>query len=340
MPEDGYLSKFRATLIGAAIADALSFPFKDYSRIFLRSLARPITDEYTRHADGLHVTGQYTDDTQSCVAVIGAILEAGKIDCETVADYLVPLWRDLTVVDPDHSLTRAMRPLVKGVTDWHDSGLDSGHAESGAVSRAIPVGLWDAYQPERIPSDAEAAMLVTHTDPRVLGAAAGIAAVIAHNLTNEEIVLGVLLDSIAGAVGRFHGPLAEAVEDMPHLLCQTETRAGEIIESKLADESYPAREDGLGDYVVPVFLYSLYQFLKAPMDFTKSVTGAITVGGNMGTTATLTGAFSGSHVGMDGIPATLANNLARREELLEAVDDFLKANLEAISAQSMEEGVS
>ena len=333
-------SRFQAALLGSAVADALAYPHKDYSRTFLISLARPITTQFVAHPDGRVAAGETTDDTAAIVAVVRSILEAGEVDGETVADYLIPLWRDLDVVDADPGVTAAMRRLVKGMTIWSDSGHCEGHAEGGGVSRAIPVGMWharslatvpgrpesttdDSERVDRIARDAATVLRITHNDPRVLGAGAGVAAAVAGVVAVEEIHLGTLLDRIGSAVETFCPPLARSVEDLPRILSQTDVKARELIESLLLDERYPPRRDGLGDYAVPVFLLALYNFLKAPTDYARAVEKSIQLGGNAGTAATITGALVGAHVGLERIPEQLLGNLAGRSDLMELSDDLL-----------------
>src|SRR5690606_35993916 len=117
-----YASRTTAVFLGVAIADALSFPLIDYSRRFLHVVPRSLTSEYTPHASGEHPIGQFSAETQSLPAVARAISDARGGDARTIAEFLVPLWRDLLVIAPDPSTSEAMQGLVRGVVSDEQSG--------------------------------------------------------------------------------------------------------------------------------------------------------------------------------------------------------------------------
>ncbi|MBN1442610.1 MAG: ADP-ribosylglycohydrolase family protein [Planctomycetes bacterium] len=327
-------SRFRAAFLGAAVGDALGFPYKDYSRGFLESVARPLTESFERDARGCFPPGQITDETQTALAVSRAILEGGEVRGDLVVDYLIPLWRDLTVVDADPDTSEAMHELVRGAVDWRESGLPAGRASCGALSRAIPVGLWDCASPERIPRDAERVTRVTHNDPRVVGAGAGLAAAIASNLVSDELILGPFLDRVSQAAGAFHEPLAEAVLDVPRLLSQSDLRAREIIESVLADPLYLPRDDGVSDYVIQPFFLALYHFLKTPNSFEETVSLCLRLGGRVDALLAAAGALAGSFNGMEAIPASLIEHLVSVEDIREAAGDLLIARERPVAARA------
>jgi ADP-ribosylglycohydrolase len=338
-------SRYRGTLLGAAIADALAFPLRNYSRNFLLSVAQPLTREYQSPPDGFHPRGQTTDDTQGWIAVIDAVLEQGGFEPDAssarlVVDHLIPLWRDLRVIDGDPDTTEVMQRIVRGITVWNGAALPPGRATAGAVTRAIPLGLWDCRSAEEIPSHVETVVRVTHEDPRVLAVAAGVAAAIATNVCAEELILGQLLDAVAGASSRFDAGVAEAVLDMPRFLSQTDRRALEMILDARADLAYPPPDDGLGDYVVPVLLLALYEFLKEPQDYEKAVDRSLRLGGQLSTVAALTGALSGSFIGAANLPRRLVADLlendaiqSRADQLYELRRRVLRASREAAEGE-------
>ena len=102
---DTLRSKYLGAIMGAAVGDALAFPLRNYSRNFLASVAHPLAEELQTCPDGFTPLGQTTGDTQCCNAVITSILERGDLraDAESaklLAEHLIPLWRDMSVVDP------------------------------------------------------------------------------------------------------------------------------------------------------------------------------------------------------------------------------------------------
>jgi len=317
---DTLRSKYLGAILGAATADALAFPLKDYSRNFLASVAHPLTDELQAAPDGFTPLGQYTGDTQCCNAVITSILERGDLQpdegsAELFVEHLIPLWRDMNIVDPASDNTAAMNLVVKGITEWNEAALPPGHASSGCLTRAIPIGLWHCKNPEEIPAQVETLVAISHQDARVHAATASLATFIAYNVSHEELILGDILDEISAAAGKFDENFAGAISDLPKILSQTDHRALEMILEICPDDEYPPSRDGLTDYVVPVLFLALRQFLNNPQSFDDALDRILRLGGNMSTIASITGALCGSHLGMDNIPGNLVDNLLEKEEI-------------------------
>ncbi len=319
-------SRFRGALLGCAVGDALGFPYQDYSRSFMRSLLEPLTSGFVRHHSGFYPLGQYTDDTQEATAVVNSIIEAGGINGQIVAEHLIPLWRDQLVVDRSPSCTEAMDRLLKGEATWSRSGLPVGRVENCSLPRALPVGLWDHAHLDALPGDVEVTTLISHQDPRVVASAAAMAASVAYNVVADDLILGSFLDQAAGAAGRFYGALAEQILDFPNILSQREYRAfewfGEFSAGALGEHPYPF-DEGVAENALYTALAVLYFFLKNPFDFERAVESALRAGGDVDTTAALTGAISGGLLGSEAIPAQLANSVLDHSSIQDRADRLL-----------------
>ena len=321
--------RYLATLLGAAVGDALAYPFQDYSRTFLLSVAKPLVESYEGHVRGLHPEGQFTDDTQSWVALVESVLERGcfeadEVTAEEFVSHLIPLWRDMTVIDADPGCTAVLQEIARGNCEWNEAALGPGRAGCGALTRGLPIGLWHCKDVAAIPASVETVVGVTHTDPRVLAATAGIAAGVAHNVVSEEIILGQLLDQVAAAAAEFSGEVAEAVIDMPRVLSQTDNRALEFIWLQCADEEYPPRPDGTANYCVPILLTAVYEFLKSPQDFERALDRTLRLGGDLCTVASVTAALSAGWLGLDAVPRCLLDQLVEGRELAELAERFFQ----------------
>jgi ADP-ribosylglycohydrolase len=313
-------SRFRGAILGAAVADALALPYQHYSRRFLQSFASPLTLAFAEHHSGFHPRGQYSDDTQTLLATIEAIVETGAVSGEAIAFRLASLARDNLFIDPDPSLIEALRRLESGPAAWQDAGLEPGRAEASPASRAVPIALWDSEDLEALGDDVALSTRITHRDARSMAAAAAAAAAIAVNSHTEELVLGEFLDRVAAPVARFDVGLGEAILDFPRVLSQREGRVLRHFESLFPDDRYLATGDGASEYAIPAVLMALYYFLKHPYSYERTVEGCLRVGGNIDTIALLGGAMSGALVGEEGIPEHLAANLHGAEQVARAAD--------------------
>ena len=322
-------SKYLGALLGAAVGDALAFPLRDYSRNFLASVAQPLTEKLQASPDGFTPLGQHTGDTQCCLALITSTLERGNLEAEPASaevfvEHLIPLWRDMSIIDPASDNSVAIGSIVKGITEWNGAALPPGHAGSGCLSRAIPIGLWHCKTPRKIPAQVETLVTISHQDPRVLAATAAVATFIAYNARQPELILGDILDESCEAAGRFDDKVADAISDLPRILSQTDRGALEMILQICPDEDYPPSQDGLTDYVVPVLFLALQQFLNNPQSFDEALDRILRLGGNMSTIASITGALCGSHLGIDGIPGNLVDNLLEKGEIHRNANEFFE----------------
>ena len=94
---------------------------------------------------------------------------------------------------------------------------------------------------------------------------------------------------------------------------------------------------GISPFVVGSVLWSLYAFLRHPDDYMAAVCTAIAVGGDVDTTAAMTGAIAGARVGLHGIPAELARLLTDQGdwtyvELCELAQDARRLKVDGSTA--------
>jgi ADP-ribosylglycohydrolase len=318
-------SRFRGTLLGAATADALALPHLHYSRAFLRSLASPMAREYVSHPSGRHPAGQYSSLTQEMMAVVASILDEGEVSGEAIASHLTPLWRDQVLIERDAGSVAPMERLVSRSVSWQTAANEVGHAEAAPACRVVPVALWRPTDVEALQRGVVDAVTITHRDPRVLAAAAAMAAAIAVNSRTEELILGPFLDRVAGAAERFDAVVAEAILDFPRTLSMSENRAIRHFESLCPDDRYPPSDEGLGSYCVPAALLAVYYFLRSPYRFEKTVESCLRLGGHMHVPAFFAGAISGALNGEDGLPDPLLQGLVGWREIAEAADTLERA---------------
>jgi ADP-ribosylglycohydrolase len=96
--------------------------------------------------------------------------------------------------------------------------------------------------------------------------------------------------------------IAEALGQLPHWAMEPPQRAVSLIAHVGTEPSYTADWDGISPFVTPSVLWSLYSVLRSPAGYWGAICTAIEVGGDVDTTAAMTGAIAGASVGLSGIP--------------------------------------
>ena len=321
-------ARFRGALLGMVVGDALAFPVYGRSREFAQTQMETVTSGLVREESEFHPLGQNSDDAQTALRVGSAILESGCVDGQTIAEHLAPLWRDHIVVGSPPGTARVMEDFIVGRTTVENCGQPVGRINGDALPRAIPVGLWCLDTPEAVSSASRVCTSVTHQDARVQASAAGIAAAVAYNASVDEVVLGVLLDRVAVAAGRFHGETSDWIRDFPRLLSITERRVFDEFSEFAARQS--GREPaaftaGVPDDALFLFLLSLYYFLKAPFDLTKALGSALGVGGEVTTLCAIVGGLGGAFLGEGALSKRLLEDVGAATQATEIADELAAA---------------
>lgn len=311
-------SRFQGALMGLALGDALAFPFKGHSRTFLSTIPDILAHGFTRHPSGFHPAGQITDETQAARLTARAILERGGVCGDTLAELMIPAWRDGHVVDSGLECQEVLQTLIRGRTTAENSGLEAGAMASDALTRAVPVGLLRAGDPEALVRDLGPVIGLTHRDPVVLASASALGAAISFCVESREIFLGSFLDAISGAARSFHEGFADLIDDFPRLLSMTPYRALEQMARLLRALYIEVPRDWWGRLppLAPLQgLVSLYLFLRSPFRPGRTLTSALHAGGEITTTCALCGALAGALLGNDAWPEELESSLESRVEI-------------------------
>ena len=312
--------RFRGTLVGGALGDALGFPYEGSSRSYMVALGQKLVEGFERHRSGYFPAGQFSDDTQMTLATVEAILTARDLDGATVAEAFIPLWRENRIVGRSEVCTEAIQRLIDGSADWTRSGAEPGHADSSAAMRAAPIGLWDYDNQELIAEHAALIGGITQRDTRAQAGAAAVAAAVAYNMTHREVILGDFVDLVADTSGALDPGFAHHVRELPRLLALPEAAAIEQISVLgLEDPPLEARE-GIPVAVVPTVTMALYGFLRSPSEYLSAVHRCLLAGGNVDSTASIVGAISGAMNGIDELPDTLVLALPRAGTILHLAD--------------------
>ncbi len=108
------------------------------------------------------------------------------------------------------------------------------------------------------------------------------------------------------------GTVEETVGDALNLLPRWIELAPDNVVARIIDAGQPDfrhGHEGISPFVTESVLWSLYAFLRTPDDFTGAIHTAIIAGGDVDTTAAMTGAIAGARNGLEAIPPALVERL-------------------------------
>jgi ADP-ribosylglycohydrolase len=316
--DDDLRDRFRATLLGCAIGDALGFPFEGAAP---EALARvpELAEDFRPRPRGRYARGQYTDDTQMTLALAASIAEEGKVDGRAVAQRFAQLWREGIILEASETTTEAIKRVIRG-KPWMSSGAEVGNAENCAAVRAAPIGLWHFDRPSKVARDAEIQGVITHKDPRALAGAGAMAAGVALALEGTEPAPRRFCAAVGEAAASQSAEFAELLQELPRLL-KWEVRSAVSTIARMGREAgEPGEWPGISSFVVPSVVLALYAFLREPNDFRACMRLALRAGGDVDSTCAMAGALSGAYLGMAGLPARLRRGVLHAEVIVEIAD--------------------
>lgn len=281
-------SRFVGAILGAAVGDALGASYEGASGGTLRKV-KDLTSAY--RPIGGYPVGQYTDDTQLTLAIAGSLAERGALDGEDIARRFCELWRSGGIVGQGASCHEAVTKMLRGECSWRDAGTEEGRAGNGAAMRAGPLGLWFYDNPGAIPGAAALTSSITHKDARAAAGCAAVAGAVAYLVPREGLDEAEFIGAAAGAAESLNSEFSSLIRRLPLWLKASEEEAR--FEIAAAGWRRPEeRLDFITPFVVPTVLISLFHFLKSPRDFLGSIRRVIGSGGDVDTTASITGAIS------------------------------------------------
>jgi len=192
--------------------------------------------------------------------------------------------------------------------------------------RAGPIGLLYHDDPEGLVWAATEQGIMTHADPRCSGGAIAIAGAVALALRGHPVEPAPFLAHLAELAEEVEPRFAACLRRLERWLpLPPEEAVTRISEEGLEPE--PAHTwRGLSPFVVGSVLWSLYSFLRSPDDYRETIRTAISVGGDVDTTAAMAGAISGTRLGLAAVPPNLSRCLTDRgtwglAELIELADE-------------------
>ena len=313
--------RFRATLLGAAIGDALGFPYEGASPATLARI-RNIADDFSIRSRGRLSKGRFSDDTQLMLAIAESILIAGKIDGRTVAARIAQLWFEGQILYADPVCTEAVERFLQGMP-WMSAGSAIGMATNSAAVRAAPIGLFHFDTIEKIPRDAEIQGVVTHKDPRSLAGGAAMAAAVAISL-GDPLPADTFCLRVAAVVRALDPELSRHIEQLPQLISFEPEAAARVISNAGLSPLLPKDCRGISNFVYPSVLMALYGCLRSRGDFRTCMELILRAGGDTDSVACMAGALMGAQFGCGVIPSRLGKGVFDGPRIVQTADALFK----------------
>lgn len=284
-------------LIGTCVGDSLGYVIEGQTP----EQCALYVDKRIRGGDLEGWSGQYSDDSQFTRELMQSIVACGTFNPTDYARRICALFVEDRIIGPGMGAIAAARLLAEGVP-WYDAGTPAPSAGNGTAMRVAPLGVFYAKDHAALLSSAREQALITHLDPRCSAGAvaiAGAAALASDNPTEDPAAFVPFLQEWC----RDDDPiLADAItclpewRSMPHEWVRgTVKKIGDVPE-------HWGHKQGIPPFVTQSVLWSLYAFFCYPGDYVEAVSTAISGGGDVDTTAAMTGALCGARMGLSAIP--------------------------------------
>ena len=314
--------RFRGTLLGAAVGDALGAQFEGVN-IIKRSALEELMEE-PRNL-------RYTDDTHMMLGLASSLVECGGFNGHHMANlfarnYFAEPWRGYGSGPP-----QVFKLIVQGVP-WHKASSllfgGSGSYGNGAAMRVAPAGLLKYRDLDLVVRIANQSGMITHS----------------HELGMEGAVLQAcavaLLLQQPESTDLDHGAFLAALRKFVRtpIFHQKMEQITLLLPGTSRTDVVAALGNGIASYeAIPAALYS---FLCHAGSFTDAVTYAISLGGDTDTIACMTGALSGAYLGEQSIPAVWRDRVEGAARLRELADALFSMATSAVSKPLTEEKVN
>jgi poly(ADP-ribose) glycohydrolase ARH3 len=303
--------RFRGTLLGTAVGDALGAPFEGQHQVDPARLEAWAHDQAPL---------RWTDDTHMTIGVAESLLQRSGFDQGHMAQHLAKIWRAEPWRGYGAGPPQVFTAMATGVP-WRQaaSALFGGQGShgNGAAMRVAPTALLTAPDLKRAQALARASAQLTHTHELGQQGAALQACTAAWLLDADPASAHTDPIAFAAALLAAVRPTAPAPQYQQRLdaLAQgvghwsTQEAVAALGTGVQAVESVPA---------------ALFALLRHPSSFADAVSLAVSLGGDTDTIAAMTGALAGALLGASAIPAAWQARLEQADRLAALADSLLR----------------
>ncbi len=296
--------QFTGCLIGKCVGDAVGYPIEGQTP----QQCREYIDRCIRLGAFDNWSGQYSDDSQLARELVQSIVTCGTFDPIHYARHVCALFAENRIVGPGMGATAAAKLLALGVP-WYQAGTPAPSSGNGAAMRVAPLGLFYCRDHDTLVVAARDQARVTHQDPRCHAGAIAIAGATALAAQQTRADPAVFLPLIAAWCREDDPFLAEAIGQIPEWRNEESDRVRQIVKTIGIVPDHWGHREGIPPFVTQSVLWALYAFTCKPDDYTEAICLAISGGGDVDTTAAMTGAMCGARLGLSAVPEHWARQI-------------------------------
>ncbi len=290
------LSKFRGSLIGLAIGDALGRDVEGLSFEGIREKFGYINDL---------INDEWTDDTEQALILAESICSTLYFSPEDFSKRLKEL-KLTKFYGPTSS--KAIKKLKSGVS-WRESGVVSD--TDGSAMRVTPIGLVYHFNYNLVEKYAVISSIITHRGSAAIAGAVAVAIAVSCAVNEDEEIL----EEVIKRSERYDLLLSEKIEYAYQIKNKSlEKAVKEIGTSIMAFDAVP---------------FAFYCYFSSET-FEESVLKAVNAGGDTDTIAAITGAIKGAEMGLNKIPGRF-KRIRDYERILEIADRLYDTYLKIAS---------
>ena len=312
-------SKFRGTLLGAAVGDSMGMCVEelpiDEVVLHYGGEIRELCEPHPASPASFLKAGETSSEFEIVKIVAESLAEKGRLDVRDILERYIE-WSEKeelhNYVDPSFLL--AIEALKEG------REIERGGSSIEGALPAIPLGMFHYTNPPLAVEGTKAVVMLTHRNEFVLDAASVIAVSVSECLQSRFY----LKDEYKYFIELLKTFVEK--EETKYYLDRVK-----ILLDKDAPYEEAIEELGNGSFALEAMSQALFIFLKTPENTENAIIHAVNSYGNYGgdtdSIALLTGAFAGAYNGEESIPAIWKTKLKQYREIVELADKLYKVAL-------------
>jgi ADP-ribosylglycohydrolase len=311
VPEEVLADRYRGTLLGVAVGNALGIPVEGASR----SSIRRKWPQGVAEIDAGERARPWDDDIAQTMLLAEALLARPELDLDDLGARFLRWSREngrgmgMLVGEVMSGLAKGRSVLEAARSAWEVTGWSS--AGNGAVMRCAPVTLAHRRSGANLVRTARTSALVTHYDPRCEWSVVALTVALCFAVSGRALDLGELAGSLQKVEGTDKGEAAveqvvEAVRAVP---------AASLDDLELDDPM------DMG-YTLKAMQVGLW-CLDRDGDFQSLLSEVVSFGGDADTNGAVAGAVLGARHAAAGIPERWREGVRGRQRIEEVAEALL-----------------